>query len=688
MDDMAVQVRGLALRDIGHRSTRHDTDEKTKDTGGKGLGVEVPERCGKALSHALKGLLALHHLTIDKSKEEERERLKQQIIIEEQHPKMANPYEPIKMDYEPINKKKEPQEHTSRSRRRKRDKKQTKKSGNCLIETNSNVDKNAILIRNKILQWQEPNRDDNFAWKMHLKTLLYEKICLAYATLAEYSYSHEQYGFSLKYIDIASKCQKLLSSMILKSRVVDASCLVGRVGDNFIQISKHWGKLEQFRKQFNTDHEIDAVIRMEIENDLSEEADGVVTDEFDLDISLPTSETEAMVSSCHYYRRASEARRDGASRRAELQRRLASVCNELAVKYMSDAQSVYSKFFAEEDEGSPMAQQYLAQFTAMSKKSSELLDEATEIFERVNDLPNLVLLYCNKARYMRFKAHCDPDGSLAPKSSLYRDAEELYLKSLRVLGSRECCGAASVWDLVCWELSCHLYTKATLLYEHSKDPAEIMESFKHALKYCQLSPGPRQYLYQFRAAMIHTRLGSLYHAQYRSLSPDNDGAKRRALMTLACTNYERSTMMLATLEEVALFLTARLEHVAALEMVPVSSNIKLKSLQNAVELLRQCHSIMKVLRDKEPDEKEQAKPEDDHSVTDELSLLKLYETKLHLMLKSIVQYCRCSNTKDYEKMADSYKRLYLISLKIKKSEDIRSYAASICDVLQAMDEVS
>ncbi|VVC96023.1 unnamed protein product [Leptidea sinapis] len=124
-------------------------------------------------------------------------------------------------------------------------------------------------------------------------------------------------------------------------------------------------------------------------------------------------------------------------------------------------------------------------------------------------------------------------GPLAPKSSLYRDAEELYLKSLRVLGSRECCGAASVWDLVCWELSCHLYTKATLLYEHSKDPAEIMESFKHALKYCQLSPGPRQYLYQFRAAMIHTRLGSLYHAQYRSLSPDNDGAKRRALMTLA-----------------------------------------------------------------------------------------------------------------------------------------------------------
>lgn len=168
--------------------------------------------------------------------EEERERLKQQIIIEEQHPKMANPYEPIKMNYEPITKKQDSKEHVSRSRRRKRERKssEVQTSGNYLIETNPNIDKNAILIRkeNKTYpSWHEPHRDDNFAWKLHLKTLLYEKICLAYATLAEHSYSHEQYGFSLKYIDMASKCQKLLSNMIIKSRVVDVSCLIGRVGE-------------------------------------------------------------------------------------------------------------------------------------------------------------------------------------------------------------------------------------------------------------------------------------------------------------------------------------------------------------------------------------------------------------------------------------------------------------------------
>lgn len=195
---------------------------------------------------------------------------------------MANPYEPIKMVYEPLKKEKE---HTSRSRRRKRDRKASTQSENYVIETSSNVDKNAISIlkeKNVFPSWHEPNRDDNFAWKLHLKTLLYEKICLAYATLAEYSYANEQYGFSLKYINMASKCQKLLSHMIIKSKVVDVSCLIGRVGDNLFQMSKHWGRMEQFKQQFETDHDIDIKLKLEIDNDMEEEVDDDVSEEFDL----------------------------------------------------------------------------------------------------------------------------------------------------------------------------------------------------------------------------------------------------------------------------------------------------------------------------------------------------------------------------------------------------------------------
>lgn len=218
-------------------------------------------------------------------KEEERERLKQQILIEEQNPKMANPYEPISMNYSPLKRNKNPKEHMARSRRRKKEKKIPEKSGNYTKETESNIDKNAILVRRekkKLPTWNDPNRDNNFAWKLHLKTLLYEKICLTYATLAEYSYSNKQYGFSLKYIAMASKCQKLLSNMIIKSTVVDAGCLLGRVGDNFFQISKNWAKLNLFEVQLEVDHEFDKQIKLEIERDLSEEVDGNAGSEFNL----------------------------------------------------------------------------------------------------------------------------------------------------------------------------------------------------------------------------------------------------------------------------------------------------------------------------------------------------------------------------------------------------------------------
>ncbi|KAL0861106.1 hypothetical protein ABMA27_009607 [Loxostege sticticalis] len=691
-NSLAVQSRGLALRDIGDRVRDSTGENKRKTSMSGGLGTAPPDRCGGALKHALKGLLALHNVTIDKCKEDERERLKQQIIIEEQHPKMANPYEPIQMNYEPITKRAEPKEHTSRSRRRKRERKTSDKSGNCLIETNSNIDKNAILIRKEkkmFPSWHEPSRDDNFAWKLHLKTLLYEKICLAYATLAEYSYSNEQYGFSLKYIDMASKCQKLLSNMIIKSRVVDASCLIGRVGDNYFQLSKNWHRLEQFKKQFETDHEIDSKLRLEIENDMAEEVDGDVEDEFDLDLTWPANETEAMLSSCSYYRRGIDAAGD---KRSELLRRLASVNNELAVRYMNTAQQIYGKYAEEPDQKADKAKALLKQFSSLSKKSSECLDEATGLFEKVNDVPNLALLYCNKARYLRFRAHCS-QGEFGPeKRRLYSQAEELYMEALKLLGPRESCGATSIWELVSWELSCHLYTRAVLMQDepgsYALEVTEVAEAFKHALKYCLLSPGPRQYLYQFRAAMIYHRLGSLYHSQYRITS--EEGPKRRTLLNSTRHNYTMAANMFARLADACMFLTVQMEHVCVLEaQAQVTPNLKLKSLQSAIQLLRQSHSIMQVIKDREPDEKEPTKPDDSDEKTlkSEHGLLGLYENRLHFILKSIIQYCRSKNNKDYEKMTDMYKKLYCASLKIKKDDDIRVYASSVCDVLNAMDEI-
>lgn len=40
--------------------------------------------------------------------------------------------------------------------------------------------------------WQTPDANDTASWNTHLKTLLYEKACLVYATLAENDYASER----------------------------------------------------------------------------------------------------------------------------------------------------------------------------------------------------------------------------------------------------------------------------------------------------------------------------------------------------------------------------------------------------------------------------------------------------------------------------------------------------------------
>lgn len=67
---------------------------------------------------------------------------------------------------------------------------------------------------------------------------------------------------------------------------------------------------------------------------------------------------------------------------------------------------IYLKYVEEPNHKDPKAKLLLKQFNTMSRKSQECLDEASTIFASVNDTPNLALLYCNKGRYFRFKAHC------------------------------------------------------------------------------------------------------------------------------------------------------------------------------------------------------------------------------------------------------------------------------------------
>lgn len=99
---------------------------------------------------------------------------------------------------------------------------------------------------------------------------------------------------------------------------------------------------------------------------------------------------------------------------------------------------------------------------------------------------------------------------------------------------------------------------------------------------------------------------------------------------------------------------------------------------------------MRLIKERDPEEQQEApKPDDqdEKNIKNEHSLLNLYEIRLHYILKSIIQYCRSKSNKDYEKITNLYKKLYCVSLKIKKDDDARLYAGSICDVLINMDAV-
>lgn len=93
-----------------------------------------------------------------------------------------------------------------------------------------------------------------------------------------------------------------------------------------------------------------------------------------------------------------------------------------------------------------------------------------------------------------------------------------------------------------------------------------MEIFKKALKYCDLeTPGPRQPIYQFRAAIIQHKLASLYHRIYRNADPESESTKRKTNLQLCKLHYEKASKLMQSLEQVTEYLTVQMERVALAE---------------------------------------------------------------------------------------------------------------------------
>jgi len=103
---------------------------------------------------------------------------------------------------------------------------------------------------------------------------------------------------------------------------------------------------------------------------------------------------------------------------------------------------------------------------------------------------------------------------------------------------------------------------------------EVVDTLQKALKHCDIdTPGPRQPVYQFRAATIQHRLASLYHHVYRETKSDVDNNKKKTSLQLCKLYYDKAAKLLLSLEQSTEYLTVQMERVALAEYQALSMSL-------------------------------------------------------------------------------------------------------------------
>lgn len=369
--------------------------------------------------------------------------------------------------------------------------------------------------------------------------------------------------------------------------------------------------------------------------------------------------------------------------RHNLLRRLGNIHNELGVLYMNQAGIHYQQESVVADSGMS-----LPDVSCFLTRSLTHLEAGVKAFEIVHDEANLALLHSNTGRLMRVYAHMHAKQSIQERQ-YYNKALASYQKALQVLGSRK--SNLAIWDTVTWDLTTTLFTMATLLQDYptagykteEELEREVVDILQKALKHCDTeTPGPRQPVYQFRAAAIQHRLASLYHRVYIELEPDADNAKRKTSLQLCKLYYDKTAKIFLALEQTREYLTVQLERVALAEHQARSSATfkgKVKAYQKALDLILQCSptlegSCARIKAQKankgkgKKDKLEELKGMEEHKLMeDEESLVVLLEQRLQFVLRTLTKLFLTKssngNNKDAEILASLYKHCYSRTLR-------------------------
>ncbi|XP_023016253.2 erythroid differentiation-related factor 1 [Leptinotarsa decemlineata] len=619
----------------------------------------VVEKCSSAIHHVAAGLNCLKFFPEQPSNTEINRN-------EEEEIKMAKPFEPIPMPYSKLQDEKPVQETNRKNKRKDRKKKSEEKP---TIDKNQEKLSNALLPKNlheaqPLPTWNEKVSGD-ISWKDHLKTLLYEKAVLVYATLSEYHFVKRNYGTSLRYIGLLTRCQLVMNKLQYTSAALRENCLLGRAGDCCIMMIQTWVESENYNIQLHNNSEEDFKMMEQLEQD--ERFYGISIGEnhmrcvFIYDIR--TIE-QMLLKSIECYEAALKL-----SETDSILRRLGNSLNEVASYYLNRAKTEKSA----------------KDIILTCKKAEPYLVRGLEIFERVKDEANTALLYTNTGHLHRLLAHAhtpDERGEITSQEKLhYNKAFVNYKKALQVLGERQHC--PGIWDAVKWELSTALFNMGTILHENpssylnkSEAEKEVIETLQKALQYCDFDENnPKYPLYQYRAALIHYRIGSLYHSHI--WSTPNDSSNRKNIIQLAKINYEKAAKLYFQSSDPVNYFTTQMQRFALSEYLAETtsvSNTKIKHLQHCLEIVLEMEEMINLLLEKKVEFQEEIEQtedngEDNNTFKTCFSLLKLVKVRLQHILKLLVKIClsKPPPNKDCEKLSELYKSCYKLSFELKDS---------------------
>ena len=246
------------------------------------------------------------------------------------------------------------------------------------------------------------------------------------------------------------------------------------------------------------------------------------------------------------------------------------------------------------------------------------------------------------------------------------------------------------------------------------DEAEKMvtDLYHRALRLCDIdTPGPRQPVFQYRAASIHMKLGSLYHLKYRNeeeisnlaySKPTKEEHRRKNLKQLAENHYAKAVTLFRDLEHGPEFLRAQTERVYLHESeiskdknsVQGFNNFSRKTYHTIFGLLTDCLPIIQVIEDIEKlptpsknmiDTDKTAGGDTDPKIDEEIHIYAVLVKKIQcnlLDLSKLLSYKNPqskSNSKTNELLPIT-KRLYLKSILIKTTN--LTFLSELIDLLE------